>query len=407
MKAERIFTEDIEVPGIVTQKAEAAFAQIRKDGTKPMKKTTKKKLWKTPAAVAASICLVLVGGISVAAAVQHFWGNAMEDEFTGTQEQKEKLEEAGVATVMADKEEYKDQAVTVNGVTITPNVVIADEHFAKVSFYVDGYTLEDGKTPDFKEMWAYMGDDPQERNLCWGAGFFNGILGEDDDAHYVDGSPVESTVNGDGYDSIIERYTDANGRMEYSFQLSHPDGVGSFLGQTLHFGFTDLGSFEGKMGDVQVDVKGTWEFSIPLSNTSMAKTVTVNKKVEGSAYTVDAVEISPISICVKMKVDEPLEVDTEDGNGALQVYGIVLKNGQQLENISGVNGAFSGFTDEDYNADSEHKYLVNEENGVIVVKNPPAAISMDGFNEIVEPDEVGGILLRSEQGETYVVEFDN
>ena len=57
MKKERIFTEDIEVPGIVTQKAEAAFAQIRKDGTKSMKKITKKKFWKTPAAVAASICL--------------------------------------------------------------------------------------------------------------------------------------------------------------------------------------------------------------------------------------------------------------------------------------------------------------------------------------------------------------
>lgn len=404
MKDERIFTEDIQVPEIVTKKADVAFAKIRKDSTKQMKRS--KRFLKTPAVVAASVCLVVAGAMTVTAAVQHFWGNAVENELKGTQEQKEKLEDSGMATVMAGKEEYKDRAVTVDGVTITPNVVIADEHFARVSFYIDGYTLPDDESPAFGEQGVYMGDDPDTGALNWGGGFFDGLIYEGNEARYADGTPARSAVNDNGYDAFVAEYTDENGRMEYSYQLSLPDNVGSFLGQTLHFAFYDLGSYKGKMGEIHTNIKGEWKFALTLSEKNLAKTTEVNKKVEGSAFTVDTVEISPISIVVKMKADEALEAQVDENQGILNVNGVILKNGEKLEDITGATGGFSGYTDEQYRPDSGQQYLKSMENGEGKVVNPPAAISMNGFQQIVDPDEVAGIILTNEQGEEFTVEFD-
>ena len=383
MKKERIFTEDIEVPGIVTQKAEAAFAQIRKDGTKSMKKITKKKFWKTPAAVAASICLVLVGGISVAAAVQHFWGNAIEQDLQGTDEQKEKLEDAGMATVMADNDVYKDQAVTVNGVTITPNVVISDENFVRVSFYVSGYALKENMAPEFAGREAYIGNDPKEGGMIWSSGFFDGIVNAGDKSTYVDGTPVETVKDDEGYESDVPRYTDSKGRLEFSFYMHDPVNGESFLGKSIHFTFHDLGSYTGKMGDVQVDVEGTWEFDIKLSEKSMAKKIQVNKKIPDTVFTLKYVEVSPISVVAYTKGTGNVENPNDDFT-AMNVIGVLLKNGQKM--------AYS------YGGDYEH---INDGTKGTAIK---AKMSL---NQIIDPEEVRGIVLRSDLGKEYTVEFDN
>ena len=383
MKDERIFTEDIEVPGIVTRKAEAAFAQIRKDGTKPMKKTTKKKFWKTPAAVAASICLVLVGGISVAAAVQHFWGNAIEQELQGTDEQREKLEDAGMATVMADNDAYKDQAVTVNGVTITPNVVISDENYARVSFYISGYDLKEDMAPEFAGMEAYIGKNPGEESMVWSSGFFDGIVYDGDKSTYVDGTPVETVKDDEGYESDVPRYTDSKGRLEFSFYMHDLEEGESFLGKTMHFAFHDLGSYAGKMGDVQVDVEGTWEFDIKLSEKSMAKKIEVNKKIPDTVFTLKYVEVSPISVVAYTKGTGTVEKPNDDFT-AMNVIGVLLKSGKEI--------AYS------YGGDYEH---INDGTKGTAIK---AKVSLD---QIIDPEDVRGVVLRSDLGKEYTVEFDN
>lgn len=383
MKDERIFTEDIEVPGIVTQKAEVAFAQIRKDGTKPMKKTTKKKLWKTPTAVAASICLVLVGGITVTAAVQHFWGNAIEQELQGTDEQREKLEDAGMATVMADNDAYKDQAVTVNGVTITPNVVISDENYARVSFYISGYDLKEDMAPEFAGMEAYIGKNPGEESMVWSSGFFDGIVYDGDKSTYVDGTPVETVKDDEGYESDVPRYTDSKGRLEFSFYMHGLEEGESFLGKTMHFAFYDLGSYAGKMGDVQVDVEGTWEFDIKLSEKSMAKKIEVNKKIPDTVFTLKYVEVSPISVVAYTKGTGSVEKPNDDFT-AMNVIGVLLKSGKEI--------AYS------YGGDYEH---INDGTKGTAIK---AKVSLD---QIIDPEDVRGVVLRSDLGKEYTVEFDN
>ncbi|MEI3244931.1 MAG: DUF4179 domain-containing protein [Lachnospiraceae bacterium] len=382
MKKERIFTEDIEVPGIVTQKAEAAFAQIRKDGTKSMKKITKKKFWKTPAAVAASICLVLVGGISVAAAVQHFWGNAIEQDLQGTDEQKEKLEDAGMATVMADNDVYKDQAVTVNGVTITPNVVISDENFVRVSFYVSGYALKENMAPEFAGREAYIGNDPKEGGMIWSSGFFDGIVNDGDKSTYVDGTPVETVKDDEGYESDVPRYTDSKGRLEFSFYMHDPVNGESFLGKSIH-----LPSM------ISDRIRERWEMFrwmlkahgnlIKLSEKSMAKKIQVNKKIPDTVFTLKYVEVSPISVVAYTKGTGNVENPNDDFT-AINVIGVLLKNGQKM--------AYS------YGGDYEH---INDGTKGTAIK---AKMSL---NQIIDPEEVRGIVLRSDLGKEYTVEFDN
>lgn len=64
----RIFQSDIEVPPVVLEKADAAFAQIKREQMKEasMKKTEKKKtVWIVRTAAAAAACLVVFGGIGM------------------------------------------------------------------------------------------------------------------------------------------------------------------------------------------------------------------------------------------------------------------------------------------------------------------------------------------------------
>ena len=68
-----MFPEDIELPEIVMQKANGAFAEIRMEGTDEMKKNNVRMFRVRKAAVAAAVCgLIAIGGASVYAATSHF-----------------------------------------------------------------------------------------------------------------------------------------------------------------------------------------------------------------------------------------------------------------------------------------------------------------------------------------------
>ena len=68
-----IFAEDIEMPEVVMQKANEAFAKIRMEETDLMKKNDIRMFRVRKAVVAAAVCgLIVIGGASVYAAISHF-----------------------------------------------------------------------------------------------------------------------------------------------------------------------------------------------------------------------------------------------------------------------------------------------------------------------------------------------
>lgn len=79
----KIFAEEIEVPDIVLQKAEDAFATIKAEGNETMidKRTfeykRRNRFFRGPAAAAACACILVLASITSAAAVRHFWSRGV------------------------------------------------------------------------------------------------------------------------------------------------------------------------------------------------------------------------------------------------------------------------------------------------------------------------------------------
>lgn len=115
-KNDTIYTlqQNIEIPDIVTEKANMAFEQIRKDAgssdkivtyQKPVKKSRKKYM------VAALIATMTVGAVSAYAAYTN-WSHGMKEELRISEEQQKNLEANGMAA-------FSDASVTDAGVTVT------------------------------------------------------------------------------------------------------------------------------------------------------------------------------------------------------------------------------------------------------------------------------------------------
>lgn len=102
----------------------------------------------------------MIGGISAAAAIHHYWGRGMQGNIQATDDQQQQLTDNNMAKVYKESPDYTDLAVTENGVTIAPDTVIVDDRFAYRSFTVPGYRAQEGTEPGFEEVSVYRGDDP-------------------------------------------------------------------------------------------------------------------------------------------------------------------------------------------------------------------------------------------------------
>ena len=83
-----IFAEDFEIPGIVNQKMEDAFATIRMEGNVSMNKIRKTDNQKnrkvrllSKQAAAIIVCVLALGGVTVYAACNYHWSRGMEGSF--------------------------------------------------------------------------------------------------------------------------------------------------------------------------------------------------------------------------------------------------------------------------------------------------------------------------------------
>lgn len=360
-----ILSEEIELSEIVLKKTNQAFEMIKQEDIVSMKKTHKrrKKMFKTQAAAAAGVCILAVSGISAAAAVHHYWGRGMNGNIQASDEQQQVLTEKNIAKVYREEPDSPSLAVTINGVTIEPDTVIADERFVYMAFRISGYSVADRTEPGFDMVNVYQGDHPEDES-AWvnmsGTMYDGIVLDENGASVYEDGS-------------IISHYTDDNGNMEYIIQASAADKNDSLLGKTLHVAFKDLGTFS-KAAFIPA-VEGVWNFELNLSDVSSTRNIKVGKQVEGTGFTMEDISISPISIQVNYSVSEA-PTEKEDDLGIPEVKGVVLKDGTRISYLA--NPGRLGYTD----------------------NNKSNAYQIAGFARVVDVDEIAAlIVLTSHENE--------
>lgn len=370
-KNDTIYTlqQNIEIPDIVTEKANMAFEQIRKDAgsssdkivtyQKPVKKSRKKYV------AAALIATMTVGAVSAYAAYTN-WSHGMKEELRISEEQQKNLEANGMAA-------FSDASVTDAGVTVTAQQSITDNYYTYLSFKVEGYSVEKGVQPDFETI-SVTADG---QNVSWGGRFYDGMIpGDDGMVVNADGSALETEADG----SMIENYVMDDGSLEYHMILkSHEKGF--FTGKQLHVELENLGTVA--KAQYFPDIEGNWILDMTLGGADTAKYIETNEKLGDTETIVTGVELSPISmrITYDFPKTEPRMEEFEDENGEIQTiawpaqppfaFGIRLKDGTVMKYIS---------------AGSESTGYTSEEGQEYVVSSP--------LDRVIDPDQVEAVLFR-------------
>ncbi len=362
-----ILSEEIELSEIVLEKTNQAFEMIKQEDIVCMKKThTKdKKVFKTQAAVIAGVCILAVSSISAVAAIHHYWGRGMNGIIQASDEQQQVLTEKNIAKVYSEEPNSPSLAVTNNGVTIEPDTVIVDERFVYMAFRISGYSVADRMEPGFDMVNVYQGDNPEDES-AWvnmSGTMYDGIIPDENGTPVCeDGTAIESYEDG----SIISHYTDEDGNMEYIIQASVVDVNDSFLGKTMHVEFKNLGTFS--KGSFISAVDGDWNFEINLSDVSSSQNIKVGHKVEGTGFTMEDINISPISVKVNYSVSTA-PVENEDDLGIPEVKGVVLKDGTRIPYL--MNPGRLGYTD----------------------SSKSNAYQIAGFTRVVDVDEIAALIV--------------
>lgn len=370
-KNDTIYTlqQNIEIPDIVTEKANMAFEQIRKDAgsssdkivtyQKSVKKSRKKYV------VAALIATMTVGAVSAYAAYTN-WSHGMKEELRISEEQQKNLEANGMAA-------FSDASVTDAGVTVTAQQSITDNYYAYLSFKVEGYSVEKGVQPDFETI-SVTADG---QDVSWGGRFYDGMIsGDDGMVVNADGSEPETEADG----SMIENYVMDDGSLEYHMILkSHEKGF--FTGKQLHVELENLGTVA--KAQYFPDIEGNWILNMSLGGADTAKYIETNEKLGDTETIVTGVELSPVSmrITYDFPKTEPRMEEFEDENGEIQTiawpaqppfaFGIRLKDGTVMKYIS---------------AGSESTGYTSEEGQEYVVSFP--------LDRVIDPDQVEAVLFR-------------
>ncbi len=372
-KNSNIFQDDIKVPEIVLQKADEAFAGIQTEGRSTMKKNNqtenrKHTFWRNPAAVAACTCIIVAGSVTAGAAVHHVWSRGMQGAVQATDTQQKELTDKGAAVVLKEQDDYSKLAVTDNGITITPETIIVDENFAHIAFSVKGYDLAEGDEPGFDDWDIGVKDGKEGSSVQAYGGFYDGIVSDENgNPVYEDGSSLKEDEQG----QIISHYVDEDGNLEYVASIGVADWKDSLLGKTIVCKLKDLGTLYKTRFTLAKE--GNWDFEIKLPDVSTASNIKVAKGIENTPFTVDDVELSPISIKINYSVNGEVTFK-EDTNQVPQFFGVILKDGKKISFLGDAGGT-------GYNEAMTEAY------------------TLSSFVQVIEPDQVQAIILRNDDGE--------
>lgn len=179
--------------------------------------------------------------------------------------------------------------MTQNGVTVTAQQSIVDNHYAYLAFKVEGYECPEGKQPMFSETDITVNG----QDVTLGASFYDGVTADaKGKAVLTDGSPIPVDESG----AILIDYTMDDGSMEYRINLYGDGESGSFMEKPIHVELKDLGFYTDKGEEEKTDVEGTWVFDWTLSGDESIYVSECNEMLGDTGAAVIRAEISPISI---------------------------------------------------------------------------------------------------------------
>lgn len=383
-----ILQEEIVIPEIVQEKANAAFAAIHqeaagntKDKQKPnntgniqRSRKHRKKIIATAFAAALAVCTATAG-----AAVFMNWSSGLEKELRVTEEQKQTAENSGLAS-------FPGMSVTDAGVTVTVQQSIVDNYYAFLSFKVEGYTVPPGIQPGFDGFYVEV----DGQGVTSGGSFYDGLIeGDDGKAVLADGSPIPEDENG----NWLLDYTQEEGSLEYRLNLSGVGVVDTLLDKAIHVTFANLGYETEKAGSLHTEVEGTWEFEWVLQGDDSIYLTECNEPLGDTGATIIEAEISPISI--KAIYDFPREEITETGYNTYQeeVDGEMRQVTEPFEHTTYTEPPqLVGVKLKDGTLLS-HLYMGPGQQGYIS-KESTQYISMFAIDQILDVDEVQSLLFQ-------------
>ena len=392
-----ILREELVIPQIVQQKADAAYVMIReqKEGSgdvlvrenRASVREEERSLHKIKRAKKilplVAVAVMLLAGFAVAACTR--WSAGMSEKWQVEEQQKESLQEEGAVS-------FAMQSQIQNGITITAEQSITDNHSVYLAFRVEGYTLQEGLSPGFEEMEVTV-DGVDGAN--YSAGFYDGLVtGEDGMLEYADGSDAKQDEEG----SIISRYVREDGSMSYFISMTESE-KGWALGRDIHVAFKNLCGYEDKAGELDPEsvVSGNWNFAWNLQGTDRLKEWTLEVPVGDSGAVINRVELSPASGYVEC--DWPRQRETRQAVGpdgelieisrwvrAPRMSGVKLKDGTEYRYL------FSG--------DGGEGYLSTDQ-------ETTQYYACRGNERIIDPDQVVSLFFENTvAGGFYEVELE-
>lgn len=380
---------EVEIPEIVLQSADAAFAKIHQEagdisfsrGSKNYQKGARRF------AACAAVGLLTFSAITAGAVAYLHWSKGLEQQFQVPEEQKSQIEESGLT-------DFPNLSVEDEGVTVTLEQSIVDDYFAYLSFKVEGYEVPEGEQPEFQQTIAHVGDEEEDKVDMAGGYFYNGLVrGADGKYQMPDGSPIPEDENGD----YVFCYSQEDGSLEYHYIMSATHDKGYFLDNPVHIEFSGLGTYSSdKSGEVVADVEGNWAFDWTLTGSDEIYRAECNEALGDTGATVLSAEISPVSI--RVEFDFPYKETTEpaiDEATGMEYEAVTYEEVPELSGVRLKDGTMYPYLMEG----GSMGYMDDDSSRVQVIMNT---------NRILDVDQVESLLFwKSYPGTTDSVTEDN
>lgn len=388
-----ILRDEIVIPQIVQQKADAAYAIIRERNKVPVRaleeqekaadqKDTNglhktRKTRKVLPLVAAAV--MLTAGLAVAAGSR--WNEGIRERWQVEEPVRERLQEEGAVT-------FAMQSQTRNGITITAEQSITDNYSVYLAFRVEGYSLKEGLSPGFEEVQVAV-DGVDDTN--YSAGFYDRpVTGEDGGMEYADSSAAQQE---EGH--ITGPYVREDGSMIYLISMTDSNR-GWALGRDIDVVLENLCGYEEETGepDTESTAEGIWNFSWNLQGTDHIREWTGDIPVGDSGAVIRRIELSPASGYVEL--DWPRQRETRQVVGpdgemmevgrwvrAPRMSGVKLKDGTMYQDL------FSG--------DGTEGYVSSDQASA-------RYYAFRGCGRIIDPEQVYSLLFENgKEGGFYEV----
>lgn len=297
--------EDVVIPDMVQNRADAVLAGIRSQTPKDTvqqkneqrRKIPRKRMW-----IVIAAAIVTLGAASVGAAAYMKWSKGLSEGLRASEEQKKTLEDNHMVTPI-------EQAATDNGVTVTVTQSIVDSYYAYISLKVEGFEVAEGEQPDFGKLEVLIdgksgfSENMQDSFAATGR-FYDGLTaGDDGSLVNVDGSELTFDESG----GHVRSYIMKDGSMEYILILDSHGNRESFINKTIQISLENLGTLA--QADYIPGMEGSWSFDWTLEGSADKKEFSVNVPWEDGEATLLKAEISPISIYAEYEY--PRQIETE------------------------------------------------------------------------------------------------